>query len=52
MANHVLFLSPLIEDDYVYEAVMRQAQGHCLRRGQSNEVYVYQFLSQDTIDRA
>jgi hypothetical protein len=50
-ANHVIFFSPLLKrTQYEYEAQMAQAVGRVRRPGQSNEVYVYRFVSLDTID--
>jgi hypothetical protein len=50
-ANHVIFFSPLLKrTQYEYEAQMAQAIGRVRRPGQLNEVYVYRFVSLDTID--
>jgi hypothetical protein len=50
-ANHVIFLSPLLtESQYKYEASMTQAIGRAVRYGQNKEVFIYRFLSLNTID--
>ncbi|KAI4733939.1 hypothetical protein E4T50_15516 [Aureobasidium sp. EXF-12298] len=50
-ANHVIFFSPLLKrSQYEYEAQMAQAIGRVRRPGQKNDVYVYRFVSLDTID--
>jgi len=50
-ANHVIFFSPLLKrSQYDYDAQMAQAIGRVRRPGQKNDVYVYRFMSIDTID--
>lgn len=50
-ANHVIFLSPLLEDSqYNYEATMAQAIGRVRRHGQKKQIYVYRIVALDTID--
>ena len=51
MANHVIFLSPLLAEHQIkYMASIEQAIGRARRRGQKNPVHVYQFVALDTID--
>ncbi|KAF4552513.1 SNF2 family N-terminal domain-containing protein 7 [Elsinoe fawcettii] len=51
MANHVLFLSPLLMDSqYEYDAAMAQAIGRVRRPGQTRDIHVYRFVALDTID--
>lgn len=50
-ANHAIFLSPLLAPTQeVYDATMTQAIGRLRRFGQKEEVLIYHFLAQDTID--
>jgi hypothetical protein len=50
-ANHIIFLSPLLtESQYKYDASMTQAIGRAVRYGQKKEVFIYRFLSLNTID--
>jgi site-specific DNA-cytosine methylase len=50
-ANHVVFFSPLLKrSQYEYEAQMAQTVGRVRRPGQRNEVWVYRFVSLDTVD--
>ena len=51
IANHVLFLSPLLcEQQYAYGATMAQAVGRVDRPGQEKEISVYRIFAIDTID--
>ncbi|KAI0386871.1 hypothetical protein F5Y04DRAFT_288674 [Hypomontagnella monticulosa] len=50
-ANHVIFATPLLaklQEDW--DAFMRQAQGRCIRYGQKKHVYVYHFVTANTIE--
>jgi superfamily II DNA or RNA helicase len=51
MANHVIFLSPLVVDtQYKYTSMMIQARGRVYRQGQKRGVHVYHFLAARTMD--
>ncbi|KAI7678493.1 hypothetical protein KC319_g3315 [Hortaea werneckii] len=51
MANHVIFLSPLLRDSqYLYESTMAQAIGRVRRHKQKKPIYVYRLVALDTID--
>ncbi|KAI7193676.1 hypothetical protein KC324_g5108, partial [Hortaea werneckii] len=51
MANHVIFLSPLLRDtQYLYESTMAQAIGRVRRHKQKKPIYVYRLVALDTID--
>ncbi len=53
VANHVMFVSPLLEeDDYVLQRNHATGPGRCLRRGQRKKVYLYHFYSEVTIDQS
>jgi SNF2 family DNA or RNA helicase len=50
-ANHAIFLSPLLADSQeIYDACETQAMGRLVRYGQKKHVYIWRFLSKDTID--
>lgn len=50
-ANHAIFLSPLLSPSKeIYQACETQAIGRLVRYGQTKHVYVYRFLTRDTID--
>jgi SNF2 family DNA or RNA helicase len=50
-ANHAIFLSPLLAPSQeIYDACETQAIGRLRRYGQQKHVYVYRFLTKDTID--
>lgn len=50
-ANHAIFLSPLLAPSQeIYNACETQAIGRLRRYGQTNHVYIYRFLSLNTID--
>lgn len=50
-ANHAVFLSPLLAPSKeIYRACETQAVGRLVRYGQTKHVYVWRFLSQNTID--
>ncbi|EGN96836.1 hypothetical protein SERLA73DRAFT_93465 [Serpula lacrymans var. lacrymans S7.3] len=50
-ANHAIFLSPLLAaSQEIYEACETQAIGRLRRYGQTNHVYIWRFLTLDTID--
>jgi SNF2 family DNA or RNA helicase len=50
-ANHAVFLSPLLAPSKeTYRACETQAVGRLVRYGQTKHVYVWRFLSQNTID--
>lgn len=51
VANHVIFLSPLVaEHNQQYAATMEQAKGRAIRFGQTKEVKVWRFFVRETID--
>lgn len=51
VANHVIFLSPLLKNDqYEYESTMAQAIGRVRRHGQNKHIHVYRIVALDTID--
>ena len=54
MANHVIFLQPYYTTgenaQLAYDAAMTQAIGRARRYGQMKKVYVYHFLTANTID--
>ncbi|RMZ06979.1 hypothetical protein D0860_05310 [Hortaea werneckii] len=51
MANHVIFLSPLLRDSqYLYESTMAQAIGRVRRHKQKKPIYVYRLVALATID--
>jgi SNF2 family DNA or RNA helicase len=51
LANHAIFLSPLLAPSQeIYDACETQAIGRLRRYGQTNHVYVWRFLTTDTID--
>ena len=50
-ANHAIFLSPLLAPSKeIYQACETQAVGRLVRYGQVKHVYVWRFLSKNTID--
>jgi SNF2 family DNA or RNA helicase len=50
-ANHAIFISPLLTaSQEIYEACETQAIGRLRRFGQEKHVYVYRFLTTNTID--
>jgi SNF2 family DNA or RNA helicase len=50
-ANHAIFLSPLLAPTQeIYDACETQAIGRLRRYGQTNHVYVWRFLTTNTID--
>jgi len=50
-ANHAIFLSPLLaQSKEIYRACETQAVGRLVRYGQTKHVYVWRFLSKNTID--
>jgi SNF2 family DNA or RNA helicase len=50
-ANHAVFLSPLLAPSQeIYDACETQAIGRLRRFGQRKHVYVYRFLTENTID--
>jgi SNF2 family DNA or RNA helicase len=50
-ANHAIFLSPLLAPTKeIYEANETQAVGRLVRYGQTKHVYVWRFLTTNTID--
>jgi len=50
-ANHAVFLSPLLAPSKeIYQACETQAVGRLVRYGQLKHVYVWRFLSKNTID--
>jgi len=50
-ANHAIFLSPLLAPSQeIYQANETQAIGRLRRYGQSKTVYIWRFLTRDTID--
>ncbi|KAF2495114.1 hypothetical protein BU16DRAFT_561418 [Lophium mytilinum] len=50
-ANHVIFLSPLLEvSQHDHESKMEQAIGRARRYGQKKTVHVYHFVALNTID--
>jgi hypothetical protein len=51
VANHVIFASPLLEEDkFIRQMHYKQAVGRCLRQGQTKKVSVYSFVTKGTID--
>lgn len=51
VANHVIFLSPLLRDhQYSYDSTMAQAIGRARRHGQKREIHVYRICALHTID--
>ncbi|CEH17129.1 dna repair protein rad8 [Ceraceosorus bombacis] len=51
VANHVIFLSPLImEEAQQYHQTMEQARGRAIRFGQTKQVHIWRFACRDTID--
>ena len=51
MANHVIFLSPLLKaTQYEYSATMAQAIGRVRRHGQARDIHVHRIVALDTID--
>lgn len=50
-ANHAIFLSPLLAPSKeIYKACETQAVGRLVRYGQEKHVYVWRFLTTNTID--
>jgi SNF2 family DNA or RNA helicase len=50
-ANHAIFLSPLLTPSKeIYKASETQAIGRLVRYGQTKHVYVWRFLTTNTID--
>ncbi len=50
-ANHAIFLSPLLTaTQEIYQANETQAIGRLRRYGQTKTVYIWRFLTKDTID--
>ncbi|KIL69305.1 hypothetical protein M378DRAFT_190475 [Amanita muscaria Koide BX008] len=50
-ANHAIFLSPLLTPSKeIYKASETQAIGRLVRYGQTNHVYIWRFLTTNTID--
>ena len=50
-ANHAIFLSPLLAPTQeIYQANETQAIGRLRRYGQTKMVYIWRFLTKDTID--
>lgn len=50
-ANHAIFLSPLLAPSKeIYKACETQAVGRLVRFGQTKHVYVWRFLTMNTID--
>jgi SNF2 family DNA or RNA helicase len=50
-ANHAIFLSPLLAPSQeIYTACETQAVGRLIRYGQTKHVYVWRFLTANTID--
>jgi SNF2 family DNA or RNA helicase len=50
-ANHAIFLSPLLAPSQeIYTACETQAVGRLVRYGQTKHVYVWRFLTANTID--
>jgi len=50
-ANHAIFLSPLLAPTKeIYQANETQAVGRLVRYGQTKHVYVWRFLTMNTID--
>ncbi|KAI0305877.1 hypothetical protein B0F90DRAFT_1694134 [Multifurca ochricompacta] len=50
-ANHAIFLSPLLAPTQeIYQANETQAIGRLRRYGQAKKVYIWRFLTKDTID--
>jgi SNF2 family DNA or RNA helicase len=50
-ANHAIFLSPLLAPSKeIYKACETQAIGRLVRFGQTKHVYVWRFLTKNTID--
>jgi len=50
-ANHAIFLSPLLAPSKeIYKACETQAIGRLVRFGQGKHVYVWRFLTTNTID--
>jgi SNF2 family DNA or RNA helicase len=50
-ANHAIFLSPLLAPTQeMYNACETQAIGRLVRYGQTRHVYIWKFLTQNTID--
>jgi len=51
VANHAIFLSPLLATSQeIYDACETQAIGRLRRYGQTKHVYIWRFLSTNTID--
>jgi SNF2 family DNA or RNA helicase len=51
VANHAIFLSPLLAPSQeIYQANETQAIGRLRRYGQTKTVYIWRFLTRDTID--
>jgi hypothetical protein len=51
VANHVIFLSPLLRDNqYSYDSTMAQAIGRVRRHGQTRPIHVYRICALHTID--
>jgi SNF2 family DNA or RNA helicase len=51
MANHAIFLSPLLTQTKAeYDQNETQAIGRVVRYGQTKHVYIWRFVSRDTID--
>lgn len=51
VANHAIFLSPLLASSQeIYDACEIQAIGRLRRYGQTKHVYIWRFLSTNTID--
>jgi SNF2 family DNA or RNA helicase len=51
VANHAIFLSPLLAPSQeIYQANETQAIGRLRRFGQAKTVYIWRFLTRDTID--
>lgn len=50
-ANHAIFLSPLLaQTKEIYDACETQAVGRLVRYGQTKHVYIWKFLTTNTID--
>jgi len=50
-ANHAIFLSPLLAPTKeIYDACETQAIGRLVRYGQTKHVYIWKFLTKNTID--